>query len=317
MEENRETAEKTEKEKADYVDLTNLFAPPAHVMEKYIQNCADNIQRVRDEQEVCRKCTGEKCLQAVPEMVHIFTGYRGYPYFPLTDCSRRKWNQRKQEMAERKESAWIPRIFQGKSFGDCRVTDGNRMAVRMAREMVSPKENGKGLYLYGGPGIGKTFLASIVGNTFLRQGKRVLFTNTKQLRYQFRENLQHPDHPDRKLETVDLLIIDDLGAERFNAWGLEQLARVIDSRYRDKKLTLVTSNYGLKNLGEKMAQVTGTPDAQDRDVSARICSRLAGMTLQVQMYGLDQRMSENREHNGGLYRENNPQAQPVELFANS
>lgn len=81
MEENRETTEQPKKEKSTYVDLANLFGPPAHVMEKYIQNCEDDIERVRKEQELCRNCRDGKCRQPVPEMVHISPDIGAIPIF--------------------------------------------------------------------------------------------------------------------------------------------------------------------------------------------------------------------------------------------
>lgn len=311
MEENRETTEQPKKEKSIYVDLANLFGPPAHVMEKYIQNCEDDIERVRKEQELCRNCRDGKCRQPVPEMVHIFTGYRGYPYFPLTPCPKVKMLQRKKLYEEQKAAAGIPDMYQGKGFDDYQVSEGNQQAVRMAQELVRGKDVEKGMYIYGSRGTGKTFLSSVVGNLFLQQGKKVMFATTGWMRYLFRNNARNPDQQDRSLENVDLLIMDNLGSERFSAWGLEQLERVIDARYMGKKLTIVTTNYGLKTLGEKMAQVIGNPDKHDRDVAERICSRLAGMTMPALLYGLDRRkMGEGKP---GMFRKSQPA--PMELFA--
>lgn len=113
-----------------------------------------------------------------------------------------------------------------------------------------------------------------------------------QLRYQMRKICNNPDQQPLKLETCDFLILDDLGSERFSSWSLEMLSRIIDSRYQGKKLTIVTTNYGLKKLEAQMAQVTGTPESRDQDAAARICSRLAGMLMPVTFYGLDRRKME-------------------------
>jgi DNA replication protein DnaC len=54
----------------------------------------------------------------------------------------------------------------------------------------------------------------------------------------------------RDFETVDTLIIDDLGSERFNGWGLEQFQRIIDTRYQESRQIIVTSITVWKNCGK-------------------------------------------------------------------
>lgn len=297
--------------KLDYVELTNLIGHPAYVKKEYVENSRFHIGQVKAQQEICRNCSGETCRQPIPGMMPLLTSHRGYLYFPLTPCPRKKLRERKLRIQERRQEANLPKLFQGKTFADYQVTDGNRLAVRMAQRLVRQKDPGKGLYLYGSRGTGKTLLAVIVGNLLVQQGQRVLFTNTPQLRCRFRENLKHPDTPDRSLENADCLIIDDLGSERFNAWGLAQLARVIDVRYRQQKMTLVTSNDSLKALGEKMAQVRGNGDKQDAETAARIVSRLAGMTVPLPFYGLDRRWALEP---GGICCSRQGGEEPMELF---
>lgn len=297
--------------KSDYVEVTNLIGPPAYVKREYYENRGFHIQKVKEQQNLCRACSGDICRQPIPGMMPLLTSHRGYLYFPLTPCPRKKLRERKLRIQEQRQEANLPKLFQGKTFADYQVTDGNRLAVRMAQRLVRQKDPGKGLYLYGSRGTGKTLLAVIVGNLLVQQGQRVLFTNTPQLRCRFRENLKHPDTPDRSLENADCLIIDDLGSERFNAWGLEQLARVIDVRYRQQKMTLVTSNDSLKALGEKMAQVRGNGDKQDAETAARIVSRLAGMTVPLPFYGLDRRWALEP---GGICCSRQGGEEPMELF---
>lgn len=314
MDEKRQTTETT---KTAYVTINNLVGAPAHIMVKYAQNCEDNFQRVRKEQELCQNCRGEKCLQPVPEMVHMITGYRGYPYFPLIGCPLQKIRKRRKLYEARKAKAGIPPIFQGKIFADYRETDGNHGAVQIAQNMVRGKNVEKGLYLYGARGTGKSLLAAIVGNLFLQQGRDVIFAGPSQLRYQFRELFKNPDQLHLELETCDLLILDNLGAERFNSWGLEQLSRIVNSRYQDKKLTIVTSNYGMKKLEAKMALVVGNPGNHDKDTAARICSRFSYMLMPVPFYGLERQKVEQGAQVCCSTTGKSPQVQSMELFANA
>ena len=55
------------------------------------------------------------------------------------------------------------------------------------------------------------------------------------------------------LKNASLLILDDLGAENSTDWAREKIYEIIDSRYRDKKPIIITTNLKLEQLMEKMA----------------------------------------------------------------
>jgi len=55
------------------------------------------------------------------------------------------------------------------------------------------------------------------------------------------------------LKNASLLILDDLGAENSTDWAREKIYEIIDSRYRDKKPIIITTNLKLEQLMEKLA----------------------------------------------------------------
>ena len=140
-------------------------------------------------------------------------------------------------------------------------------------------------------------LACILGKTLMGYGRSVLFTNTANLRYVFRINLKCDwGKQKRDFETVDTLIIDDLGSERFNGWGLEQLQRIVDTRYQENRQIIVTSNYSLEELRERMLnQTANSTNPADPDTVERIISRLSGMTIPLHFEGQDQRLGLTQE----------------------
>jgi len=66
-----------------------------------------------------------------------------------------------------------------------------------------------------------------------------------------------------RIAAVDLLHIDDLGAEHRTEWVLEQLYTIINTRYEDERATVITSNLEPEQLAEQLGE--------------RIVSRLEGM----------------------------------------
>ena len=62
------------------------------------------------------------------------------------------------------------------------------------------------------------------------------------------EGLRIERRQEKKKLDYDLLIIDDLGAERNTEYALEQMFSIIDSRYRCNKPLIVTTNLKLNEL---------------------------------------------------------------------
>ena len=103
-----------------------------------------------------------------------------------------------------------------------------------------------GLLLWGGVGTGKSFFAGCIANALLAQGVSVLMTNFAKILGAVTG--MYGMERQRFLNTYSLLILDDLGAERNSEYALEQLFRVVDSRYQSRKPMIVTTNLTLEEL---------------------------------------------------------------------
>ena len=103
-----------------------------------------------------------------------------------------------------------------------------------------------GLLLFGDVGTGKSFLAGCIANALLEQDVPVLMTNFPTILNRM-TGLFGSDRADflADLNAYDLLILDDLGAERGTEYALEQVFAVIDARYRSRKPLIVTTNLTL------------------------------------------------------------------------
>jgi len=81
-----------------------------------------------------------------------------------------------------------------------------------------------------------------------------------------------------KGKVVDLLHLDDLGAEHRTDWVLEQLYSIVNERWQDQRAVVVTTN--VVDLGELREQI-----------GPRTVSRLAEMCEAFPVYGADLRMT--------------------------
>lgn len=108
---------------------------------------------------------------------------------------------------------------------------------------------GQGIYIYGTQGSGKTHITACMANELMKKRKTVLFTNF----FEISKHLQEIDYI-KKLSRVDFLFIDDIGTERVQSTNgsdlqlQEKIFEVLNKRYIEKKPTIFTSNYSLKEL---------------------------------------------------------------------
>lgn len=110
------------------------------------------------------------------------------------------------------------------------------------------KSKGKGLLLWGAVGTGKTFGSACIANALIEDCRPVLMTSfprlVNTLQGMFEGRQQYID----SLNRFDLLIIDDLGAERKTEFMQEIVYSIIDSRYRAGLPMIITTNLTLEEI---------------------------------------------------------------------
>jgi len=107
----------------------------------------------------------------------------------------------------------------------------------------------RGLFLEGQPGVGKTHLAvAVLKQVVATTGASGLFYDTRDLlrviRSTYDPSIQTTEvEVLRPVMTVDLLVLDDLGAEKTSEWVEETMNLIVNTRYNERRLTLFTSNF--------------------------------------------------------------------------
>jgi len=181
-------------------------------------------------------------------------------------------------------SAVIPRRYADVAFERPPVTEIEpRAVVSAVRSFVdridSHLDAGRGLWFMGPVGTGKTTLAMLVSKAAIKAGRSVAIYSLPRLLNEIRDTHRsersHVELLDR-LTAVDLLHIDDVGAERTTDWVLEELYSIVNARYEDRRSMVITTNL---DYDELCAQIT-----------ARTASRLAEMCDQLPLDGVDRRV---------------------------
>lgn len=166
----------------------------------------------------------------------------------------------------------IPRRYQGASFDRPPVLGMSEAVVSEVRGYVrnlnARLEEGRGMWLVGDVGTGKTTLAMIVSAAALEAGHTVAIYSLPRLLNLIRDEIGTEnsllDLLD-KLSGVDLLHIDDLGAQHTTPWRLEQLYSIVDARYQAGRPIVATTNLMPSALAEQMGRQILTTVTEDRD----------------------------------------------------
>jgi DNA replication protein DnaC len=108
---------------------------------------------------------------------------------------------------------------------------------------------GKGLLFIGAVGLGKTHLAIGVLRRLIRErGARGLFCDYRELLKNI-QNSYNPQVNTTELELLkpvfaaEVLVLDDLGAQKPNEWIWDTVALILNTRYNDTMTTIITTNF--------------------------------------------------------------------------
>lgn len=154
----------------------------------------------------------------------------------------------------------------------------------------------KGLYIHGFVGTGKTVLAcNVVRQVIIEEGVKPLepphwdtgYTEFDieyiscpkfiiELQSMWRKEGCGVDVPLRKICQKDLLVIDDIGAEKMTDFVRQSLYYIINEREQWERRTIITSNFNLSQL--------------DTYIDGRISSRIGGTCDIVELKGSDRRL---------------------------
>lgn len=216
---------------------------------KYTSSLEDTIKELGN----CKNCPG------LPHCENRLNGHVMFPeakekqiIFSYAPCKYEKERQQKEanRMTKDKELAMA-------SMKDIDLTDKKRVEViKWLTNFVKNfdrNEFNKGLYLHGTFGCGKTFLISAAFNEVAKNRVSTEIVYLPELLRDLKSDFDTFGDRIDYLENVDLLLIDDIGAEKVTEWGRDEiLGTILQKRMNNYKTTFFTSNLTLEQLEEHL-----------------------------------------------------------------
>jgi len=168
-------------------------------------------------------------------------------------------------------------VWSGETF----AVDVQRQALAQALEdaqLYAEQPHGW-LYVCGPCGAGKSHLAVAIANHLATIGRAVAYASVPDLLRFVRRGFGDGVADERldALMQIDVLILDDLGAEYLTAWAAEQLFVLLNARYLSDRATVLTSNDRLEALPARLhsrlaeqAQIIWMPISDYRQLRAGV-----------------------------------------------
>jgi DNA replication protein DnaC len=137
------------------------------------------------------------------------------------------------------------------------IVKGFAEAFTPVREHATP-----GVMLMGSCGVGKTHLAVAALKQIVLRGHSGLFYDYRELLKEIQDSYNAVSQSTEMgvLEPVlkaEIFVLDDVGSSKPSSWALETVGHVLNTRYNEKRVTVLTTNY-LDEPGDQSRSVEPT-----------------------------------------------------------
>ena len=240
-----------------------------------------NTSKFQDTVECLKNC---KNCRGLSDCKNQNIGYVYYPEiyndkieFYYKPCKYMKEDIKKQENKLTREKE-----IDNASMKDLDINDKARVKViKWITKFINSYDNNKknkGLYLHGSFGCGKTYIISAVFNELKKRGYKSEIVYFPTLLRDLKSNFDELESTINYLENVDLLLIDDIGAEKVTEWSRDEiLGTILQTRMNDYKTTFFTSNYSIDELEKRLA-------GDDNKIAAnRVIERIKILTDDIEI----------------------------------
>jgi DNA replication protein DnaC len=242
--------------------------------------------------KTCPKCGGNK------EFILTIAGEkRKVPCLCKCEAEKRdklaeleKQKQKIMRLEKLRSHSLMGKQFENCTFENFEVDKSNKGMYKLGKNYCDNwqemKEKNMGLLLYGPPGTGKTYLAFCIANELLSEMVPVVAISSIGLLNKIKETYRSWGREGEaevinNLKNASLLILDDLGAENNTDWAKEKIYEIIDSRYRDKKPCIITTNLTREGLKEKLTGEDGVSRTYDRIIEMCYPIKVQGQSRRV------------------------------------
>lgn len=252
---------------------------------KEAMNYTSKLEEYLQEENNCKNCHGlYECKNKIRGYTNYPQKYNNHLMFSTEACYFKS-----QEFKKIKESTTALQELETSSLKTIDTSDKNRYKlIKWVTNFIKEYDYGKnikGLYLHGNFGCGKTYILSACFNEMKKRGFRTKIVYLPDLLRTIKGDFEAMNDIMDELCNIDILLIDDIGAEKVTDWGRDEILGIIlQSRMNEHKTTFFTSNFTIKELEEHLSN-----KGVDKVKANRIIERIKQLTIDMEMLGANMR----------------------------
>ena len=261
---------------------------------KYTTKLEDSAREL----DHCKNCKN------ILECKNVIEGYVYYPtieqdniVFSYIPCKYKKNLDKQNSYKENVYIENMPRTIKNASMKDIYTDDKNRFEViKKIKEIIDNYDKDKatkGIYLTGNFGCGKTYLLSAMLNELAKKGNKIAIVYYPEFLRSLKESFNNDEEYTTRfnyIKKVDLLLLDDIGAETMTPWARDEiLGTILQYRMEEGLTTFFTSNLTIKELEEHLSI---SNKGVEKVKARRIIERIKQLSIEIIM------ISDNKRKEG-------------------
>lgn len=256
----------------------------------FIQEHSSKLLEWSKDRKICAQCPGLFACQFDQGRVFELVMMDGYLSKVYSKCRYLKKEEEKNQ--------YLKNYLHFHGNDDMKMRDFKSMdqkskeLVEAGNMLLKSETEPKGVYLYGKPGVGKTYLMNALGNWYVKKGEKICFVNSPTLMSELKTGFGESGRLESilsKLKKCDVLILDDIGGESITGWSRDEiLMPLLNERMEKGRKTYFTSNYSFDELEEHFSiDSRGNKDAIKAN---RLIERVKALSVEKNLKGANRRL---------------------------
>ena len=275
-----------DKDFKDYVDNLDLSSD---VLINYTASIEDAVK----EKKACKDCPGLKnCPNTLKGRVYTALKDNNGLNFSYIPCNKLIKEENTYAYKKNITCFDLPKEISEASFSKAYRDDNKRLPIfKYFKEFMDSylkDKKGKGLYLSGSFGSGKTYLVAALFNELAKKNISSALVYYPELLRSLKSSFGS-DYEEKFdfIKTVPLLLLDDIGAENTTSWSRDEvLGPILQYRMEEELPTFFTSNL---TLSELEASLSITNSGTEKVKAKRIIERIKQLTVPLELISKNRR----------------------------
>lgn len=276
--------------------VTSLNLP-----DNYLMKYTTSLEETAKELNNCKTCKN---------ILTCKNSYQGHVYYPeilsdnlVFDYIPCKYKKELDEQNKYKKNIYlfeVPKEIKEAAMKNIDLDNPDRFKIikwlKNFLDTYQPHTGMKGIYLTGNFGCGKTYLISAALNELAKKDHQIAIIYYPEFLRSLKESFSDPETYNEKfkrIKTVEILLIDDIGAETMTEWSRDEvLGTILQYRMQEGLTTFFTSNLTQKDLEEHFSI---SARGIEKVKAKRIIERIKHLTIEMTLVSENKRANNEKE----------------------